>query len=76
MGLGGRHVYQREEVCPSVTLNRVYEINTNDRVNIRMQQLSLFFFVCFQQFCHFNGVRVGFFRGDVKLLLEDIQELK
>lgn len=74
MTLGGRHVYQRVEVYPSVTLNRVYEINKNDRVSIRMQQLPLLF--CLQQFCHFNGVRVGFFRGDVKLLLEDIQELK
>ncbi|CAH3199307.1 unnamed protein product [Porites evermanni] len=26
--------------------------------------------------CFVIGVRVGFFRGDIKLLLEDIQELK
>lgn len=29
-----------------------------------------------QQFCFFNCIRIGFFRGDVKLLLDDIQELK
>lgn len=29
-----------------------------------------------EHMCFVNGVRVGFFRGDIKLLLEDIQELK
>jgi len=29
-----------------------------------------------QQVCFLNGLRIGFFRGDVKLLLEDLQELK
>lgn len=29
-----------------------------------------------EQMCFLNGLRVGFFRGDVKLLLDDIQELK
>lgn len=29
-----------------------------------------------QAMCFLNGVKIGFFRGDVKLLLDDIQELK
>ncbi|KAL9961434.1 hypothetical protein ACROYT_G030372 [Oculina patagonica] len=29
-----------------------------------------------QALCFLNGMRIGFFRGDVKLLLDDIQELK
>jgi len=31
---------------------------------------------CFQVIMFHCGARVGFFRGDVKLLLDDIQELK
>ncbi|KAJ7319203.1 hypothetical protein OS493_036366 [Desmophyllum pertusum] len=29
-----------------------------------------------QALCFFSGMRIGFFQGDVKLLLDDIQELK
>ncbi|KAJ7319197.1 Long-chain-fatty-acid--CoA ligase 6 [Desmophyllum pertusum] len=32
--------------------------------------------VTYEALCFFSGMRIGFFQGDVKLLLDDIQELK
>ena len=32
--------------------------------------------LCAQAFVFLNGCKIGFFRGDIKLLLDDIKELK
>lgn len=47
---------------------------TQDHCSLTAYYLVSFF--KFQALCFFNGMRVGFYRGDVKLLLNDIQELK
>jgi len=51
------------------------QLNENDCI-ISYLPLAHMYERIAQALCFFNGVRIGFYQGDVKLLLSDIQELK